>query len=66
MVATAIYSLTIVLWKETAFSLCRATELMEMRWERNVVSLVSSIIIIIIFLFFIFYIFFYYYYFGTE
>jgi len=36
MVATAIYSVTMVLWKETAFLLCRA---MERRWKRNVVSL---------------------------
>jgi len=26
MVATAIYSLTMMLWKETAFPLCRAME----------------------------------------
>ena len=39
MAATAIYSETMVLWKETAFSLCRATE---KRWKRNVVSRVSS------------------------
>jgi len=30
MVATAIYSVTMVLWKETAFPLCRA---MERRWN---------------------------------
>ena len=41
----AIYSVTMVLWKETAFPLCRA---MERRWKRNVVSRVSSISIIII------------------
>jgi len=35
MVATAIYSVTMLLWKETAFPLCRA---MERRWKRNVVS----------------------------
>jgi len=35
MVATAIYSVTMVLWKETAFPLCRATE---KRWKMNVVS----------------------------
>ena len=34
MVATAIYSVTMVLWKETAFPFCRA---MERRWKRNVV-----------------------------
>ena len=34
MVATAIYTVTMVLWKETAFPLCRA---MEMRWKTNVV-----------------------------
>jgi len=38
MVATAIYSVTMVLWKETAFPLCRAVE---RRWKRNVVSRVS-------------------------
>ena len=38
MVATAIYSVTMVLWKETALPLCRA---MERRWKRNVVSRVS-------------------------
>jgi len=32
MVATAIYSVTMALWKETAFPLCRA---MERRWERE-------------------------------
>jgi len=30
MVATAIYSVTMVLWKDTAFLLCRA---MERRWK---------------------------------
>jgi len=35
MVATAIYSVTMVLWKETTFPLWRA---MERRWKRNVVS----------------------------
>ena len=44
MVATAIYSVTMVLWKETAFPLCRA---MERRWKKNVVSLVSSVIVVI-------------------
>ena len=38
MVATAIYSVAMVLWKETAFPLCRA---MEKRWKRNVVPRVS-------------------------
>ena len=33
-----------VLWKETAFPLCRA---MERRWKRNVVSRVSSVIVVI-------------------
>ena len=42
MVATAIYSVTMVLWKETAFPLCRAVE---RRWKRNVVSRVSSVIV---------------------
>ena len=44
MAATAIYSVTMVLWKETAFPLCRATE---KRWKRNVVSRVSSVIVVI-------------------
>ena len=44
MVATAIYSVTMVLWKEIAFPLCRATE---RRWKRNVVSRVSSVIVVI-------------------
>ena len=44
MIATAIYSVTMVLWKETAFPLCRA---MERRWKRNVVSLMSSVIVVI-------------------
>jgi len=34
MVSTAIYSVTMVLWKETAFPLCTA---IEKRWKRNVV-----------------------------
>ena len=42
--ATAIYSVTMVLWKETAFPLCRA---MERRWKRNVVSRVSSVMVVI-------------------
>ena len=44
MVATAINSVTMMLWKETAFPLCRA---MERRWKRNVVSRVSSVIVVI-------------------
>jgi len=44
MVATAIYAVTMVLWKETAFPLCRA---MERRWKRNVVCRVSSVIVVI-------------------
>jgi len=44
MVATAIYSVTMVLWKETAFPLCRA---MERRWKRNVVSRVYSVVVTI-------------------
>ena len=44
MVATAIYSVTMVLWKETAFPLCRA---MERRWKRNIISRVSSVIVVI-------------------
>ena len=44
MVAMAIYSVTMVLWKKTAFPLCRA---MERRWKRNVVSRVSSVIVVI-------------------
>ena len=42
MAATAIYSVTMVLWEETAFPLCRA---IEKRWNRNVVSRVSSVIV---------------------
>jgi len=45
MVATAIYSVTMVLWKETAFPLCRA---MERRWKRNAVSRVSSVILLLL------------------
>jgi len=41
MVATAVYSVTMVLLKETAFPLCRA---MERRWKRNVVSRVDELI----------------------
>jgi len=44
MVATAIYTVTMVLWKETAFPLCRATE---KRWKMNVVARVSSVIEVI-------------------
>ena len=35
MAATAIYSVTMVLWKETAFRLCRATEkrLLLLLWQ---------------------------------
>ena len=47
MVATAIYSVTIVLWKETAFPLCIA---IEKRWNRNVVSRVFSVIVVILLL----------------
>ena len=32
MIATAIYSVTMVLWKETAFPLCRT---MERRWKKK-------------------------------
>ena len=41
MVATAVYSVTMVSLKETAFPLCRA---MERRWKRNVVSRVDELI----------------------
>ena len=44
MVATAIYSVIMVLWKETAFPLWRA---MERRWKRNVVCRMSSVIVVI-------------------
>ena len=44
MVATAIYSVSMVSWKETAFPLWRA---MARRWKRNVVSRVSSVIVVI-------------------
>ena len=43
MVAMAIYSLTMVLWKEAEFPLWRG---MERRWKRNVVSQVSSVIVV--------------------
>jgi len=39
----AIYSMTIVFWKETTFPLWRA---MERRWKRIAVSLVSSLIVL--------------------
>jgi len=42
MVAKADYSVTMVLWKETAFPLCRA---IERRWNRNAVSMMSSVIV---------------------
>jgi len=42
MVATADYSVTMVLWKETAFPLCRV---IERRWNRNAVSMMSSVIV---------------------
>ena len=44
MAATAIYSVTVVLWKETAFPLWRA---MERHWKSNVVSWMSSVIVVI-------------------
>jgi len=47
MVATAIYSVTMVLWKETAFPLCRATE---RRWKRTVASRVSPVILLLLLL----------------
>jgi len=45
MVAMPIYSVTTVLWKETAFPLCPA---MVRRWKRNVVSRMSSVTVVII------------------
>ena len=45
MVATAIYSVTMVLWKETAFPLCRA---MERRWKRNVVVIIIILLLLLI------------------
>jgi len=45
MVAMAVYSVTIVLWKETTFPLCRA---MERHWKRNVVSRVFSAILLLL------------------
>ena len=44
MIVTAVYYVTMVLWKETAFPLWRA---MERHWKRNVVSLMSSVIVVI-------------------
>jgi len=43
MVAVTVHTVTIELWKETAFPLCRA---IERRWKRNIVSLVSSVIVV--------------------
>ena len=40
----AIYSVTMVSWKETAFPFCRATE---RHWKKNVVSRVSSTTVVI-------------------
>jgi len=57
MVATAINSVTMVLWKETAFPLCRA---MERRRKRNVVSWVSFVIVVIRIIIIIIFIMFYY------
>jgi len=39
MVATAIDSVIMVLWKETTFPLCRA---MERRWKRNVIIIINE------------------------
>jgi len=47
MAAMAIYSVIMVLWKETAFPLWRS---MEMRWKKNVVSQVSSTTVMILLL----------------
>jgi len=44
MVATASHSVTIALWKETAFPLWRA---IDKCWKRNVVSLVSSVMAVV-------------------
>jgi len=44
MVIMAIYSVTMVLWKETTFPLWRA---MDRHWKWNIVSLVSSVIVVI-------------------
>jgi len=44
MVAVAIYSVTMVLWKETTFPLSRAVE---RRWKMNSVSRVSSGMVVI-------------------
>jgi len=43
MVATAIYSVTMVLWKKTAFPLWRG---IAKRWKRKVASRVSSVIVV--------------------
>jgi len=47
-----------VLWKETAFPVCRATE---RRWKRNVVSRVSPVIVVICLPIFYYYYYYYYY-----
>jgi len=54
----AIYSVTVVLWKEIAFPLCRA---MERRWERNVVSRVSSVTVVIRHYYYYYYHYYHYY-----
>ena len=40
MVATAVYSVTMVLWKETAFPLCRATLLL------NIISIIAVVVVV--------------------
>ena len=45
MVATAIYFVRMVLWKETAFPLCRA---MERRWKRNVVIMLGMLLLLLL------------------
>ena len=47
MVATTCHSDVSVCWKDTAFPLWRA---MDMRWNKNVVSLVSSVILLLLLL----------------
>jgi len=44
MATTALHSVIMMFWKETAFHLCRA---MDRRWNENVVSLVSFVTVVI-------------------
>jgi len=58
--ATATHSVDIVFWKETAFPCWRA---MDRRWNRNTVSLASSVMAVIFVKSYYYYFFYYYFYF---